>query len=804
MRKLIISIVLFLQAVPLLADTITIRYRISQVDRVTLVWGVNDWQRPAILPEGAIEKGKSLRTPMRLQPDGYYEATLVLPAGDIVDYAFSSGRKAGPFGVYAGIWDNNKTGNPVFYHSKVGSNRVVNMEARPESLEMVGSVGMVRYGVLVLSLALLAATAMWAWRRYYLKTPPGLFNRTAYFFAVGFGLIAGLFYYRLLVANLLFPWLVDPLKETPRFFSVSWQDTLFAISMMLVFGLLMLVIPRIRRGLLIVYTVLAVLALLAAFANIKVTEMLGRPFNYQWFYYSDFLKSSDAILAVGANITREYILAGIFLLLAGVATGWLVYQLHRQRTWSTLVVLLLWLITSGITSGRYQHTPAEAANPVFYFIRSVMADEDSRLIDKKYAGVSEFYRPEKNRVPDSLANKIQAAGIRNLVFFVLESTPAEYVTPYNPAIRATPFLDAAVRTQGALFENIYAHIPATNKSMFSFLCSMYPDLSFRSVTRETPDIQLPSITSELAAKGYRTSFFNSGDNRFQNAEGFLKSRGFEVLKDFRDNECGSGVLSDKRYSESGLDGIDDSCLSVRFFNWLGRDSSRPFFSMMWSFQTHYPYFKTGQERDFGTGDAKLEKYLNGLHRADEALQALVAGLEARGILNQTLIIVTGDHGEAFGRHNQTTHASHIYEENLHVPLILLNPVLFSGERYATVGGITDLAPTAFSILQQPAPPQWQGQNLFSTQRRSRVYFFSPYGDFQFGFREGNQKFIFNATANAYELYDLQKDPQESNNLAPAQPAVIQTGAHHLKAWMYYQSAFMDSVLKQYTSTHSQP
>ncbi len=790
---------LLLHSAPMLADSITIRYRIAGVDEVKLNWGVNDWQRPPVIPEGTRKDGKTLRTPLRLQ-DGYYTTTLDVPEGYIIDFAFVSSRKTGPFGVRAGFWDKNRASGQLYYHHKVKGNAVLSYEAQTRGLEPVGAVSPLHYALGTCLFMLSIGLIWWAWRKYYLREPAGIFNRTAYFFAVSLGMMAGLFYFRLLTAELLFPWLMNPVETTPQLFSASWQDMLFAISLMIVFGLLMLLAPRYRRFTLISYTVMASLALLFAFANIKITEMLGRPFNYQWFYYSDFLKSNDAILAVGGTITAKYLASGFLLLGASVATAWLVYQLYRQRTWPMLVLVLVWLLTAGITAQRYSQTPVQAANPVIYFLQSLQTDRQQKIADQQYKGVSEFYQRQPETLPDSLAARIRAAGIRNVVFFVLESTPAEYITPYNPGIQATPCIDSLMR-HAVLFEHIYAHTPATNKSMFSFLCAQYPDLSFRSVTRETPDIDVPSVSGVLKEKGYRTAFFNSGDNRFQNAEGFLKHRGFEILRDFRDNECASSVFSDKRYSKSGLDGVDDSCLSVRFFNWLGTDTSRPFFSMLWSFQTHYPYFTSGQEHDFGTGQPMLEKYLNGLHRADQALGALVRGLEQRGLLNSTLIVVTGDHGEAFGRHNQTTHASHIYEENLHVPFILINPQLFSGERRQTVGGISDAAPTILSLLRQPAPDAWQGQSLFSTSRRNRVYFFSPYGDFQFGFREGHQKFIFNATQNSYELYDLSTDPFESRNLAPAQPGYVQNAAHWLKAWMYYQSAFMDSVFRHYQQTH---
>ncbi|TGR89203.1 hypothetical protein EN834_36835, partial [bacterium M00.F.Ca.ET.191.01.1.1] len=72
----------------------------------------------------------------------------------------------------------------------------------------------------------------------------------------------------------------------------------------------------------------------------------------------------------------------------------------------------------------------------------------------------------------------------------------------------------------------------------------------------------------------------------------------------------------------------------------------------------------------------------------------------------------GDHGEAFGEHDDYVHASAIYEENVHIPLIMINKHLFHDQVVQSVGGIVDIAPTILDILGLPLPKQWQGRSLF--------------------------------------------------------------------------------------------
>ena len=242
-----------------------------------------------------------------------------------------------------------------------------------------------------------------------------------------------------------------------------------------------------------------------------------------------------------------------------------------------------------------------------------------------------------------------------------------------------------------------------------------------------------------------------------------------------------------------LDGMDDECTGDKLIEWVKTNPEKPFFGMMWTYQTHYPYYSSREEKKYNTTDPILNRYLNAVHHSDFVLGKIIEALKKSGLFESTLIVVTGDHGEAFGRHGQTTHASHIYEENLHIPCIFINPA-FKKETHAGIGGMIDIAPTILNILGMPQPDQWQGKSLFTATKNDRTYFFCPWSDYLFGYREGNLKYIFNATENTTEMYDLQNDPQESKNLASAQPEKADQCRECLAAWVQYQNKFMDALL----------
>jgi len=764
-----------------------IRCRIDGINEAYLLWGVNDWQAyNKKLPQTVMVE-KVMRTAM--ESDGNeYVAKLDIDSGHIVNYGFMFLKKAGPFGKKAEYWE--MAGGKGYSIQSGGGYTKITLDIN--QLEMMGQVQLNRLAALLIVLFGLGAILIYAARRYYYKKTPALDKKAAYFIGLSAALFTNLFLIRAYTAGLLYEFILDPLPSLWQMFGAAWDDVKYATILFLFFGLLFRFIKKAGRFVLVVYSIVVFLSIVASLANIWVLMLLGRPFNYQWLYYSDFLQSRDASLAMAANVNWPFISGFLLMLAAATAMVCFYYHASRQKTMVVKSLLVVLFIFTLLAQFNLTVPPLKAANPVLFFLRSINDADASAMAEKSYAGKSDFDKKNIDSLLPGYANKLAQAKVKNVVFVVLESTPWEYVQPYDTIYKATPFLDS-YKSNAAIFNNVYAHIPATNKSMFSFLCGSYPEISFKTLTAENPGINFPSIPSELKKYGYRSAFFNSGDNGYQNAGHFLKNRGFDRVKDFHTNDCNKIIFSDDRYSKEKLDGVDDSCLSARLFKWIGQDTNQPFFSMLWTFQTHYPYFTSGQEKNYNTGNPSLEKYLNALHRADETIGEIKNGLEQRDLLDETLIVVCGDHGEAFGRHNQTTHGAAIYEENVHVPLLFINPQLFKGERIESLGGISDIAPSVFSLLGKPVPQEWQGENLFSSNRRQRVYFFNPYSDYLFGMREGNYKFIYNATRDSYQLYDLAKDPQETKDISKENEAYVKEASGHVRAWMYYQASYMDKI-----------
>jgi arylsulfatase A-like enzyme len=181
---------------------------------------------------------------------------------------------------------------------------------------------------------------------------------------------------------------------------------------------------------------------------------------------------------------------------------------------------------------------------------------------------------------------------------------------------------------------------------------------------------------------------------------------------------------------------------------------------------------------------ELERFLNVLHETDHHLGRLFDTVRRLKLEKDTLIVVIGDHGQAFGYpHNTYIQGRTMYEEDVHVPLMFWLPRRYQmAARSRTVGSQVDLAPTIADLAGVPPAPDWQGRSLFDSTRSSRAYFYVAEDHFTLGLREANWKYIFALREGIEELYDLDKDPDEQHNLAKAEPARTARMRQRLAAW----------------------
>jgi len=344
---------------------------------------------------------------------------------------------------------------------------------------------------------------------------------------------------------------------------------------------------------------------------------------------------------------------------------------------------------------------------------------------------------------------------QNVIVVVLESVGVEYLGLYGAPYATTPHLERLVERGGIVFDNVYAHAPSSPKGLIALSAAVYPRLDWKLITRDSPSFDVPTLAQALGRMGYRSCYLHSGYWSWKDRDRFLRERSAEILD-------ADGIPQPKVFSW----GISDRELFRAGLQWIDQAPQQPFHLLFWTIETHHPYVFSGRQHDFGVDDPELGRYLNAIRSIDETIAWLVAELQTRGLDRDTLIAITGDHGEAFGQHGQRVHSFGVYEENVHVPLVLLHPSLKElPRRDGRVAQQIDIPATVAGLLGCRRPASWQGRHLLDEGPSQRAYFYSLGNEVLIGLRDGDLKYHYHVSSGFEELFDLSIDPNEQHNLA---------------------------------------
>jgi phosphoglycerol transferase MdoB-like AlkP superfamily enzyme len=368
----------------------------------------------------------------------------------------------------------------------------------------------------------------------------------------------------------------------------------------------------------------------------------------------------------------------------------------------------------------------------------------------------------------------------NVILIVLESVAARWTGLHNPTYETTPTLKTEA-ARSAVVDNFYAHIGRSSNSMVAMLLSTYPKLDFRELTEQYPDMPGTSLASMFHSRGYQTVFVTPSDMQWAGWRGFLGGHGFDSVWDYRDLACENLVSSW---------GVEDRCMVDKMVDFIGAAGTKPFFVTAWTTQTHHPYEPSpgipelDLLREPSPDDWDLGRYLNVIHETDRNLARIFESVRKAGLEQDTLIVITGDHGQAFGYPHETyTQGRTVYEEDVHVPLMFWYPRMYrTPVRAKTVGSHVDLAPTIAELIGVPAAPDWTGRSLFDDRHPHRAYFYVAEDHFRLAVREANWKYIYSVRDGRDELYDLDADPLEQHNVATDYPARCDRLRQRLAAW----------------------
>ncbi|VAX26549.1 hypothetical protein MNBD_NITROSPINAE05-99 [hydrothermal vent metagenome] len=565
--------------------------------------------------------------------------------------------------------------------------------------------------------------------------------------------------------------------------SVSQSDLLFALGAGLIGELALYITSSHRRLSRCIYFSFIFFAVVCV-----VYAVIGRQ---AFAYFGAQLTANLFALGSGLDVTKlqssilPYATPWVLVALVGapvlyllsvwfmhrVSAGWSIrrsFKMHLTGVGGAVIWLFLGFQLADshwfATQDRYI-----VESPHWTFIRSTLPE----FMETKSSLLSIEFPPDdmldfKNPIPSvktatfsaPLVQKLRARPVKNVILLVLESVGSHYLTVYDKDSPVTPRL-AAETKNAVVFDSYYTPVGWTAFALTSILHATPPPLKrYSKENFSLQNIPTPSLAKVLKGRGYETVFLASGDPQWAN-KGVFDNGDFEHVRTELE------LAPQKRNSSWG---VRDKYLfnEIRQFLEGNKKDDKPFFMMAWTDQTHHPYSFGSDEKNKGQND--LERYLAIMSEVDGYIGELLAYLRAHN--DDTLVVITGDHGEAFREiHNTTGHGFSVYDEEVKVPLILWNPRLIpEGYRVSTVGSHVDLAPTVLDLLGQPAPAEWYGSSLFAPDHPPRAYFFAAArGQYLLGVREARWKYIIDARREEEELYDLEIDPLEQVNVSADHP-----------------------------------
>ncbi len=586
--------------------------------------------------------------------------------------------------------------------------------------------------------------------------------------------------------------LTDVPEWLPYLPLTAFQDIAVAGACSLLFAMLLTTFrrPMARQVICLAGWGICLLLALDSVLSAMVFHLVRAPLSFRLIQLSDHLRGVSIPLQEQLTAFRIIKLALAPVAVVTIAEALLRYvptPLERvARAFQSplgAIGLAVYCIVAQLWVGMTNPYPPAIANAQVAMVRSLFESaalpHGGRVVDTYF----EDFRPEA-LAPGPIAETAPVRRPLSVLMVIMESVGMRYLELYGAQYHDTPNM-IRLAQEGVRFDSFYAARPATSSAMAALFCSIYPNMGWDAISREARDMVVPGIAQALAARGYRTAFIHEGSLAYDGEAAFLAHHGFDEIYD----------------EKVDADVPRDVSLLPAAMNWLRKDTSRPFFLVLWTKDTHYPYF-AAQNIDYGVKDEMLNRYLNAIHSSDHLIGSLAESLKAMGIADDTLLVVTGDHGEAFSEHSQRIHDFTVYEEEVHVPLLMVNRRLFETPReIKPAGQQVDLPVTLLKLMGYPAPTQWQGRDLFEKPRDGRVYLSSNAGNFAWGLIDGERKYMLDDNLNGVQIYDLASDPLEKRNLVgdPRLTAWSSQAGARLEAWTEFQDRFLASLKPPETS-----
>jgi arylsulfatase A-like enzyme len=378
---------------------------------------------------------------------------------------------------------------------------------------------------------------------------------------------------------------------------------------------------------------------------------------------------------------------------------------------------------------------------------------------------------------------------RSVILISIDTLRADHLGCYGHPLPTSPNLDAFA-AEGTLFEDAVAPSPWTLPSQLSLLTGLYPTRHGVRTTDRTLADSIPTLASLLARQGFETAaVVNSVIMRPQ----FGTSKGFARYAMVDSDQSRRGAAF--RITNEAMRWLDDH-RGGRILLFLHYYDVHSDYSSLRRYENIFAPLKsrfdgsTAQLLQVKRGELRLGQseaahlarlYDAGIRQLDDDLARLFSHLSDNGWFDDTVVVVTSDHGEEFLEHGSVLHGRTHYQEMLRIPLMMRGPTIPVGVRIRAPVSLVDVLPTLLGLLGLPPDPALDGVDLRALWKSpehppAERWLFAAGGpgrtaDGIRSVRNERYKLVLHKGSRRRELYDLAEDPQEGENLLGSRPRI---------------------------------
>jgi|GEM_PF-2749158 phosphoglycerol transferase MdoB-like AlkP superfamily enzyme len=532
----------------------------------------------------------------------------------------------------------------------------------------------------------------------------------------------------------------------------------------------------------LIWGILFFFILLGIVVDYEFIRLFGLHPNQHTLIFSIFHPGSaiSAALSELNAFSINILIVAFFITIVLSIMGWR-SSAHRAKPRFHLTVLISTIFIVFTYSGLscffppdsiYDHTLVNKTliGPFFSLINTTITNKTCPLVSASNKNIGQAAEPLSEEFNVTLEKSLSTKPY-NIVILIMESVNFDSITPNNKDLQTTPFLNQLAR-EGIVVDKAYTDYSYTSKNLVSILCGVPPSNTKSLIETKPNGIPALCLPKLLKPFGYNSAFFQTATQHFEQRKKLIGNMGF-------DSFTPAERINTQRWEKVNYFGYEELAMLQPIMTWVDKQQD-PFLLSLITLSSHHDY-KTASlfpQSEFHS-DSKTNNYLNTVKYVDFFTENLFREFKERDLLDDTLFVITSDHGTTLDYKN----VSIPHDEIMHVPLIIWNKNLISERKTVSDPRLqTDILPTIVDLLDYELKSGHSyGASLMEPTKKDDVYSVCKNNGCMTLINE-RHKFVYYYN-HPPEIYDAINDPKGLNNIISSIPDnIIKSYTDKLLEW----------------------